>query len=261
MKRLILLYTWGILLLILVPIYGNTPTSNVHDHLDNMGGVIDLNAINFTQDLSGELTNLHSTNFNQKKVGEITFTNNSPAGYKITFKSLNSESADADGTTNANTSFLVLEGFDQDKGDAGTPANSKHRGVLGAFINYKLSVLPAGYSVNGNYSIANQTNDYGKDEPYENYHGCYATREVAIHPDPLVPNTTPPWDLLISNQDISIEDDMEFDLTSAPCIEREDGITATVDYTMDILLSTNAKKTLLSGKYSDTLEITITSLL
>ena len=133
-------------------IYASTSAS------PTLGGDVDaINSVTYTAVASdGSLENLHSDNYVEKKIGTITIDNNNPGGYKLTFKSANSKADHDDSSGTSKKAHFVLDGFNQDS-DA---TDGKHRNVDGAFIDYELSVWPAGYSTLGALNQNTQTNDY-----------------------------------------------------------------------------------------------------
>tara|TARA_Y100001970_G_scaffold43778_1_gene54645 strand:- start:33490 stop:34227 length:738 start_codon:yes stop_codon:yes gene_type:complete len=231
-------------LVLIVPISGANPDSET-PLLD--GDVTEVNSIAYTKaDLvNAALTEMHTTAYSKQKLGDIKISNNNPEGYKIDVKSTNAFNSSLDGGgAYQKPSFLVHSDFDY---NVTSPSNNKHRNIEGAFIDYSITIWPKGH-VDGA-----QSNDYGvAGTAGLNYHGCFASPTDAVNASAIA--------LYLEEQALNSTSTMTFDLTATPCINRTGGIVGTVDYEYDILITTVAKKQLLSGDFGDTITITITDL-
>ena len=212
------------------------------------GDVAEVNTIGYTKsdNVNAALQDMHDTAYSKEKLGEILISNNNPAGYTIDVKSGNAFNAAADGGAGAyaKPSFLVHESFDF---NVSSPSSNKHRDIDGAFLPYSITVWPKGHAA------GSQSNDYGAaGTSMLNYHGCFASATDAVSAAGLA--------LYLEEQALNDTSTMTFDLTAATCLSRTGGIVGTVDFSYDLLITTIAKKQLLSGDYTDTITITITDL-
>ena len=190
-----------------------------------------------------DLTDMHTTAYNKTKIGTITINNNAVKGFTIKVDSATAQSSATDSRPLA--AKLLLDEFNYDY-NAGAGANNdkKHREVDGAFIYYNVTVWPAG-QIDVVNSTGSQTNDYTTN----NFHGCFIDAADSVDTDTSA--------LYTLEQGLFPDHTMSFNLSTEPCVSKTNGVTGTVDFDYDLLISTNQKKQLLTGSFKDTLTLTI----
>jgi len=205
--------------------------------------------------IDGRLDNINSQSYAKFLIGHFVVSNNDPDGYEITLKSTEADQ----GLLDSDASKVALASSRMVHSDyKAESSNAKHRFVEGAFIEYAVSAIPQGVTVqnaaspqNESYLNANDTNDYTAN----NIHGCYASSSAAL--DSL---TQSAHDLFIIEKSLNSEESMEFNLANTPCTDRTNGVSATADYAYDLLITTVMNNKLLAGTYTDQINLIITDL-
>jgi len=233
--------------------YGLTDSANASAD----GLVSPINDVAYTAltGTTGRLDDLNTQDYKKWLIGNISVNNNNAAGYTLAVKSTQAfeGSSDPDTTNSSSASSRMVH---SDYQNASTSA--KHRFVEGAFIEYKVSVIPKGVTtqtagspqVEG-YNNDNSSNDYTTN----NIHGCYADKSNSFSS-----LTTTGHDLFTVETSLAHTDTMTFNLATAPCVNRTGGVTATADFEYDLLITTASNKKLLAGSYSDTIELILTDI-
>jgi hypothetical protein len=204
---------------------------------------------------TGRLDDLNSQDYKKWLIGNILVDNNNALGYTLAVKSTQAfeGSSDPEATNQtAASSRMVHADY------TNSSASAKHRFVEGAFIEYKVTVLPKGVSTQTagspeqeGYNNDNSANDYLTN----NIHGCYADKA-----DSFSGLTSTTHAVFSVEKSLAHTETMTFNLAAAPCVSRTGGVTATADFEYDLLITTASNKKLLAGSYSDTIELILTDI-